>query len=94
MHALGGVLGYGVGGIARLNRARKRTLAIEVMMQNSTLAVSLAIAHLADPLTALPGVVSAVVHAIMGSAVASVWRFLDSLGAKGKGEGEAQAQDG
>lgn len=89
MHALGGLFGYLVGGAAGLAKPRRRTLAVEVMMQNSTLAVSLAIAHLADPITAVPGVISATMHAVMGSSIASWWRFRD--GRRGGVENDGQA---
>lgn len=49
-------------------------VAIEVGMQNSGLAVVLARLHFANPLTALPGALSAIVHCVMGSAPAAWWR--------------------
>ena len=52
-----------------------RTVSIEVGMQNSGLAVVLAHSEFAaSPLTALPGAISAVVHAVLGSVLASWWR--------------------
>ena len=53
----------------------RRTVSIEVGMQNSGLAVVLARSGFAaSPLTALPGAISAVVHAVLGSLLASWWR--------------------
>ncbi|MEL6547861.1 MAG: hypothetical protein AAFQ82_24760, partial [Myxococcota bacterium] len=49
-------------------------ISIEVGMQNSGLATVLARAHFADPLTALPGAISAAVHSMIGSALAAFWR--------------------
>jgi BASS family bile acid:Na+ symporter len=50
-------------------------VSIEVGMQNSGLAVVLARSGFAaSPLTALPGAISAVVHAVLGSLLASWWR--------------------
>ena len=52
-----------------------RTISIEVGMQNSGLAVVLARSGgFASPLTALPGAVSAVIHCLIGSALAAFWR--------------------
>jgi len=46
-----------------------------VGMQNSGLAVVLARSGgFASPLTALPGAISAVIHCLIGSALAAVWR--------------------
>jgi BASS family bile acid:Na+ symporter len=53
----------------------RRTISIEVGMQNSGLAVVLARSGFAaSPLTALPGAISAVVHAVLGSVLARWWR--------------------
>ena len=55
--------------------AVRRTVSIEVGMQNSGLAVVLARSGFAaSPLTALPGAISAVVHAVLGSLLAAWWR--------------------
>lgn len=74
LHAGGFALGYlfswGAGQTPRVSR----TVAIEVGMQNSGLAVVLARVHFANPLTALPGALSAIVHCVMGSALAAWWR--------------------
>lgn len=78
MHALGALGGYAVGKLFRTSENVSRTLCIEVMMQNSSLAVSLATSHFSNPLTAIPGAISATMHSIMGSALAAVWRMLDS----------------
>jgi BASS family bile acid:Na+ symporter len=44
-------------------------------MQNSGLAVVLARSGgFSSPLTALPGAISAVIHCLIGSALAAVWR--------------------
>ena len=51
-----------------------RTISLEVGMQNSGLAVVLARSGFTSPLTALPGAISAVVHCIIGSTLAGVWR--------------------
>lgn len=82
LHGLGAVLGYMVAAIARLAFRKRRTLAIEVCMQNSTLASSLATAHFADPLVAVPGAISATLHSVLGSLLAALWRISDSMRAR------------
>ena len=53
----------------------QRTISIEVGMQNSGLAVVLARSGgFASPLTALPGAISAVIHSLLGSLLAALWR--------------------
>ena len=47
-------------------------------MQNSALGVVLALAHFADPLTAVPCAVSATAHSCIGSALAAYWRSRDA----------------
>jgi BASS family bile acid:Na+ symporter len=50
-----------------------RTISIEVGMQNSGLATVLARTHFANPLTAIPCAISAVVHSVIGSLLAAYW---------------------
>ncbi len=53
----------------------QRTISIEVGTQNSGLAVVLARSGgFASLLTALPSAISAVIHCLIGSALAAVWR--------------------
>jgi BASS family bile acid:Na+ symporter len=47
-------------------------------MQNSGLAVVLAGKHFADPLTAVPGAISSVIHSLIGSFLAFIWRLNSS----------------
>lgn len=72
-NVLGLALGYGLAAVCRLPHNTRRTIAIEVGMQNSGLAVALAKAHFASVLTALPGSLFSVVHNLTGSALASWW---------------------
>lgn len=76
MHAIGGLFGYLVASCMRMRREERRTLCIEVMMQNSSLAVSLAAMHFAG--ATVPGAVSASLHSVLGSFMAGWWRFADS----------------
>jgi bile acid:Na+ symporter, BASS family len=55
LHGLGGLLGYVVARLFAVPMKSARTVSIEVMMQNSSLAVALALAHFSSPLTAVPG---------------------------------------
>jgi len=71
---LGLVLGYGLAWSFRLPRQARRTVAIEVGMQNSGLGVVLAQSHFTSALVALPSSVFSVVHNLTGSAAASYWR--------------------
>lgn len=57
-----------------------RTIAIEVGMQNSGLAVALATAHFASPLTALPGALFSIWHNLSGSMLAAWWRRSEPVG--------------
>jgi hypothetical protein len=62
-------------------------VSIEVGMQNSALAVVLARSAFADPLTALPGAISATVHSVLGSTLAALWRLSDAAAASKKSAG-------
>ncbi|APD47128.1 MULTISPECIES: bile acid:sodium symporter family protein [Synechococcaceae] len=75
LHGGGFLLGWLIPAAEQQPILVRRTLSIEVGMQNSGLAVVLArSAFAATPLTALPGAISAVVHAVLGSLLASWWR--------------------
>ncbi|MEO1003485.1 MAG: bile acid:sodium symporter family protein [Cyanobacteria bacterium J06638_7] len=75
LHGFGFLLGWLIPAAAAEPVAVRRTVSIEVGMQNSGLAVVLArSAFAASPLTALPGAISAVVHAVLGSLLAGWWR--------------------
>lgn len=69
---VGYALGYLAGKAAGLSRAQMRTLSIEVGMQNSGLAVSLANTHLASmPMAVMGGTVCSVWHIFSGSVYAN-----------------------
>ncbi len=75
LHGGGFLLGWLLAALAGQPQAVRRTVSIEVGMQNSGLAVVLARSGFpASPLTALPGAISAVVHSVLGSLLASLWR--------------------
>jgi bile acid:Na+ symporter, BASS family len=75
LHGGGFLLGWLIPAVLGQPPPVRRTVSIEVGMQNSGLAVVLARSGFAaSPLTALPGAISAVVHAVLGSLLASCWR--------------------
>ena len=67
-------LGYLIGSISGLTEAKKRAVSIEVGMQNSGLASSLATLHFAAyPLATIPGAIFSVWHNISGAFVARLY---------------------
>lgn len=78
-HTLGFAAGYLVPRKAfGFEERTARTISIETGMQNSALAVVLAKSVGADPLSYLPGALSATAHSCLGSALAAFWRVVDS----------------
>lgn len=68
-------LGYIIGCLLRLSEPKKRAISIEVGMQNSGLASSLATLHFAAfPLATIPGAIFSVWHNISGAIVAYLFR--------------------
>lgn len=73
-NGLGYLLGYGVGRLTKMSTAKKRTIAIEVGMQNAGLATNLATAHFAAaPQAAMICAVSCVWHSISGTILAGLF---------------------
>jgi BASS family bile acid:Na+ symporter len=69
---LGLLLGYGAGSALGATEPKKRAIAVEVGMQNSGLAVALAMAHF-NPVAAIPGAIFSVWHNISGPILATWW---------------------
>lgn len=69
---IGMASGYGLSGLLKYDEQTRRTIAIEVGMQNSGLSVALAVAHFSG-LAALPGAIFSIWHNIAGSALAGWW---------------------
>ena len=68
-------LGYLIGCLLGLSMSKKRAISIEVGMQNSGLASSLATIHFAAyPLATIPGAIFSVWHNLSGAAVAYLYR--------------------
>ena len=72
LHNVGGLtIGYTLGRMLRLSDAKRRAISVEVGMQNSGLASSLATLHFAAyPMATIPGAVFSVWHNISGALVA------------------------
>ncbi len=75
LHNLCGLsLGYLIGRLLGFSEAKKRAISIEVGMQNSGLASSLATIHFAAyPLATIPGAIFSVWHNLSGAAVAYLY---------------------
>ena len=72
-NSLGYLLGYILAKLFRLNNAKCKAVSIEVGMQNSGLATSLAATHFASmALATVPGAIFSVWHNISGSIVANI----------------------
>ena len=76
LHNLCGLsLGYIIGRLLNLEDTKRRAISIEVGMQNSGLASSLATLHFAAyPLATIPGAIFSVWHNISGALVAAVFK--------------------
>lgn len=71
---LGYATGFGVGKLLKLDETKCRAISIEVGMQNSGLATSLAATHFAQyPLATIPGAVFSVWHNISGAVLANIF---------------------
>jgi BASS family bile acid:Na+ symporter len=75
LHNLCGLsIGYAIGRLLRLSRPKRKAISIEVGMQNSGLASSLATLHFAAyPMATIPGAIFSVWHNISGAIVARVY---------------------
>lgn len=79
LHNLLGIgLGYTIGSILRLSSPKRKAISIEVGMQNSGLACSLAATHFAAfPMATIPGAIFSVWHNISGAIVARLYRRMN-----------------
>lgn len=79
-NTLGYILGYLTGLFARFSNAKRRTVSIEVGMQNAGLATVLSAKHFpAMPEAAIASAVSCVWHSISGALLAGVFNLLDNV---------------
>lgn len=73
-NVLGYFLGFSIGKLLKLDSSKCRSISIEVGMQNSGLATSLAATHFAQyPLATIPGAVFSVWHNISGAVLANIY---------------------
>ena len=78
-NTLGYLLGYGLAKLFGLSIPKRKTMAIEVGMQNSGLGVALATAHF-SPLAAVPSAIFSVWHNISGPIIATIFQRIDNNG--------------
>ena len=93
-NALGYVLGYSVGRLFKFNTAKKRTIAIEVGVQNAGMATVLAAGFFANPdnlalhpeaaLCVVPCALSCIYHSISGTILANIFAWMDGRKASAK----------
>ena len=77
-NTLGYLMGWLSGKLARFNTAKKRTISIEVGMQNAGLATVLASTFFAaQPLAVLPCAISCAWHSISGTILAGLFQQYD-----------------
>ena len=82
-NALGYAAGYLVGRFTGMSVAKKRTIAIEVGMQNAGLATNLATRHFPTlPEAAIASAVSCVWHSISGTLLAGLFLLCDRIAAR------------
>jgi len=78
-NVIGLAAGYAIGRVLDLPSAKRRAISIEVGMQNSGLASSLATLHFAAyPLATIPGAIFSVWHNISGAIVARIYSRSDT----------------
>jgi BASS family bile acid:Na+ symporter len=75
LHFAGFGAGYVFAWLLRQSENYRRTISVEVGMQNSGLGSALASKHFTDPAAAVPAALSAVTHCLIGSALAGLWRL-------------------
>jgi BASS family bile acid:Na+ symporter len=73
LNVYGMLAGYGVGAIFRMSKNRKRTLSIEVGMQNAGLGSILALKHFGEKV-AIPAAIFVFICIITASVLAEMWR--------------------
>lgn len=79
-NSLGYLLGYMVGKMCKFSTAKKRTVSIEVGMQNAGLATNLAtVFFAAQPLSVLPCAISCAWHSISGTILAGIYLKMDAF---------------
>ena len=84
-NTLGYILGYTAGYLSKFSKAKKRTISIEVGMQNAGLATVLAGNFFAaQPLAVLPCAISCAWHSISGTILAGLFLRFDKRSTQGR----------
>jgi len=73
LNVYGMLAGYGVGSVFRMNLPRRRTLSIEIGMQNAGLGTVLALKHFGEQ-AAMPAAIFVFICIITASAMAALWQ--------------------
>jgi BASS family bile acid:Na+ symporter len=73
LNVFGMLAGFEVGVIFRMNKNRKRTLSIEIGMQNAGLGTALALAHFGEK-AAIPAAIFVFICIITASVMAEIWQ--------------------
>ena len=73
--------GYGIGSIFRMQLKRRRTLAIEIGMQNAGLGTALALAHFGEK-AAIPAAIFVFICIITASIMAELWQKTSTTAVK------------
>ena len=77
LNVYGMLSGYGVASIFRMNTPRRRTLAIEIGMQNAGLGTILALKHFGEK-AAMPAAIFVFICIITASAMSAIWQKMPS----------------
>ena len=78
---LGYLRGYLIGMLFRMDMSRKKAISIEIGMQNSGLATSLASSAFPDmAMATVPGAIFSVLHNISGAVLAGIYRRISEIG--------------
>ncbi len=78
-NTIGYCLGYTVGVLCKFSKAKKRTISIEVGMQNAGLGTNLAMTFFVatNPMAVVPCAISCAWHSISGTILANIFRSID-----------------
>jgi len=81
LNVIGLVGGYGAAVLFRMTKPQRRTLALEVGMQNAALGAALAVQHIGAE-AAIPAAIFVFVCIITAALLAAVWQRMEPAGAR------------
>lgn len=91
-NCLGYMFGYSMAKLLKMGLPQKKTMAIEIGMQNSGLSVALAnklaMTGAVDPIAAVPGAIFSVWHNISGTIIATIFANMSEKNEEGNEEAE------